>query len=443
VFCTIMGMRASERPEALPPMQAEVDHFGPDIHIVLVEPNASILGGHWSDSLVILARAAREGGVPLAVVCLNGTAPATRAALNEAGAAILSHPESSDIVSRLYLLIAGAFHLLFAVTHGMRSGSPVPFQFLLTSRCFVEAASLRVGRRALPRNAIPVIIVLSASETLGATAAAFSRTPHVRIVHEVYSWESAVLRLMERLCNRWRRTIISVCPTTAIERALRLRYPDARTVVRVFAIAEPEMYLTQEERTAARNRLGIRDTEMIGSLVGGWWRAKDIHTVQRAFSLARRPVGIIIAGSPVDDNIVEQIRRNAPGRVFVLSRQLETHELRTVYAASDFTIVSRFAGEQKESGLVMDAARYGVPLVLSDHDPVLSQRLSDQAWVRFFRPSDPAALAALLDNLLDCPLPRPPRDVASKLGMVKASTVLEQFAALGADLRWTAREDEE
>jgi hypothetical protein len=44
-------------------------------------------------------------------------------------------------------------------------------------------------------------------------------------------------------------------------------------------------------------------------------------------------------------------------------------DVRRVYAAADVTLVARHPGTGKESGLVVDAARLGVPLLVSGHDP--------------------------------------------------------------------------
>lgn len=402
--------------------------------LVVVEPHAHMLGGHWSDNLLLLAEAARNRGKPVTVASVNGIFPDTRAALERVGAATVCQAER-DAVAGLYGSLARLLERCFELTHWVRPNSRWPYQLTLLSRCFAEAASLRLALSVLDDESSPTIVVFSASDTLAGAATALSRAAHIRIVHEiVYSWEGPLLRVIEYACRRARRRVIAVCTTPAVESALRMRYPDVRSVVRPFAIVDPEMYISEDERSAARRSLGLLPKELVGAFVGGWWPTKDVRTVERALSLTREPVGILIAGSPVDEAVVQRIRHAAKGRVIVLARQLLPQELRQVYAVSNFTIVSRFQGEQKESGLVMDAARYGVPLVVSDHDPVLSERLSDHDWVRFFRAGDAAALARVLDDLVEWPPVRPSRAVAARLGMLTGGAVIDRLERLGMTL---------
>ncbi|MEU2226429.1 hypothetical protein [Streptomyces sp. NPDC018347] len=66
--------------------------------------------------------------------------------------------------------------------------------------------------------------------------------------------------------------------------------------------------------------------------------------------------------------------RDLPGlRVHTVPGPVNEAVLRLVYAAA--ALVPRRPGTGKESGLVMDAARLGVPLIVSDHDPALTARL--------------------------------------------------------------------
>ena len=406
----------------------------PQNPLVLVEPHAHMLGGHWSDNLVLLAEAARDRGKPVTVGSVNGIFPDTRAALERVGATTVCEAER-DAAAGLYGSLARLLERCFELTHWVRPNSRWPYQLILLSRCFAEAASLRMALSTLDDESSPTIVVFSASDTLAGAAAALSRAAHIRIVHEIlYSWEGPLLRLIEHACRRARRGVLVVCTTPAVESAVKKRYPDLRSVVQPFAIVDPEIYISEDERSVARRSLGLLPDELVGAFVGGWWPTKDVRTVERALSLTREPVGILIAGSPVDEATVQRIRHATKGRVIVLARQLLLRELRQVYAASNFTIVSRFQGEQKESGLVMDGARYGVPLVVSDHDPVLSERLSEQEWVRFFRAGDAAALARVLDDLVELPPVRPSPAVAARLGMLTGGAVLDRLERLGMTL---------
>src|SRR5262249_2014843 len=156
--------------------------------------------------------------------------------------------------------------------------------------------------------------VVSASDTLGGAAAALSRAPHIRIVHElIYTWEGPVLRAIELVCRSACRRVIAVCTTPAVETAVARRHPGLRTVVQPFAIVDPEMYISEAERQAARRSFGLLPGERVGALVGGWDPTKDIRTVEQALGLTRERVGILVAGSPVDDSTVQRMCDVAKG----------------------------------------------------------------------------------------------------------------------------------
>jgi len=74
---------------------------------------------------------------------------------------------------------------------------------------------------------------------------------------------------------------------------------------------------------------------------------------------------------------------------------------------------------------VVDAAWYGVALVVSDHD--LTARLCQHAWARLFPAGDPGALAVELDRLRAESPPRPGPRAPRALGV---PTAAEQAAFL-------------
>lgn len=98
-----------------------------------------------------------------------------------------------------------------------------------------------------------------------------------------------------------------------------------------------------------------------------------------------------------------------------------------MYAASDAALVARRPGVAKESGLVVDAVRLGVPLIVSDHDPALTKALAGHDWARLFPTGDGTALADVLRDLAWSPLPPPAESAAAGLGV---PTAAEQTAFL-------------
>ncbi|MCC3317877.1 MULTISPECIES: glycosyltransferase [Nocardia] len=95
--------------------------------------------------------------------------------------------------------------------------------------------------------------------------------------------------------------------------------------------------------------------------------------------------------------------------------------LRLIYAAADASLVARHRGVDKESGLVLGAARLGVPLIVSDHAPDLTHQLIVCDWVRVFASGSPVSLATALDRLTDERLPRPPISAGKAVNMATPS----------------------
>ncbi|MEU2539350.1 glycosyltransferase [Streptomyces iakyrus] len=135
-------------------------------------------------------------------------------------------------------------------------------------------------------------------------------------------------------------------------------------------------------------------------LVGGWWPYKDIDTIDAALTRLKEPLHLIVTGHPLDEQVLQRWR-DLPGlRLHAVPGPVTDSVLRLVFAAADATLVSRRPGVAKESGLVMDAARLGVPLIVSDHDPALTARLHGQPWVLPFPAGDPDALADVLHSVV-------------------------------------------
>ncbi|MFE4539318.1 glycosyltransferase [Streptomyces scopuliridis] len=176
--------------------------------------------------------------------------------------------------------------------------------------------------------------------------------------------------------------------------------------VRAFAVDDGRR-LTEGEREGGRAAFGIPSAEAAVCLVGGWWPHKDIDVIDQALARLREPLHLIVTGHPLDDSVLARWRALPNMRLHVEPGTLSEPILRLVYAAADAALVARHPGVGKESGLVMDAARYRVPLIVSDHDPDLTARLRDQPWARIFTTGDPASLASALEDLVRRPFDLP------------------------------------
>ncbi|MFG1921073.1 hypothetical protein [Cryptosporangium sp. NPDC048952] len=399
--------------------------------LVLIEPHAHRAGGHWRHALPALA----GSGVPVVAVVLNGISPGNRTALFAAGATVTTHPPAR-CTSGWALLAAGravdrCARILLAATR-RNPRWPVrlrrfPHQITMVSRCLVEAASLRTGRMLAP--AAPQI-VLTASETLHSLAAAWGNAAHVRIVHELYTTEDFLLRALGATVRRHRDRVALLCPTPGVRDAFITAFPGMTSMVMPFALTAPTDYMSDNERRAAR--AALPGETPVAVLIGGWWPHKDPATVIDAFRKTDRPWQVIVAGTPVDPTLLAHWDHMTHLTVTVHARDVESDELRRLYAAADVTIVSRVRGATatKESGLLMDAVRYGVPVLISDHDPALTSRLRAEPWVRIFGTGDSGDLAGALRSVADAPLPRPQPGDAARLGLSTPAHAAVRFAEI-------------
>ncbi|MEV7776796.1 glycosyltransferase [Kitasatospora sp. NPDC088351] len=372
--------------------------------LVLIEPNAHRGGGHHQRTLTALA-AARPGAV---VITPEGIADGPGALLRS-GACITAGP----VGTAAKVLLAGARAAACVATAGKRAfGSrrwPValrrlPHQVTLLARCLTEAACLRTARRLVPQPA--AVVILSASEALHGTAALLGGTPHLRFIHELVTSEDLPTRLLGRLARRGAERVVTLYPTSSVRNQLQGAFPRLRGQVRPFAVDDGRR-LTDAERDGARAAFTIPTDATAVCLVGGWWPYKDITTIDAALAHLTKPLHVLVCGSPLDENVLARWHQLPQVTLHTVPGPVEDQVLRLVYAAADAALVARKPGVGKESGLVMDTARLGVPLIVSDHDPDLTERLGGQPWARLYPAGDPDALADALDRL-SCEPPRRP-----------------------------------
>jgi hypothetical protein len=392
---------------------------------VLIEPHAANRGGHWSKALPLLAAAATAAGRRCVVIGAAGVHPELRAEVEERGADVLEHPAAS--VGLAAVLLAGG-RLLDRLHASLQPRIPhrlLPYQLQRFGRCLTEAGSLRIARDAVGRDG-GTTVILTASDTLPALAVALGGMSHVRYLHDVPGSESRSIRVVERLLRPMLRRTAAVCPTDTIAEALHDAYPTISSSTQTFALLDPDAYVSEPEREAARSELKLPPSVRVGSLIGGWWRAKDPTTLVRALASVSEPFVMLVAGYRMDAGVLEQMRAAHRGELRVVDKQLSGEELRRIYAASDFTIVSRHANG-KESGIAFDAISYGVPVIVSDHEPGLTRAFGGKPWARVFRSGDPEQLAQALGEASTGGLPRPPRSVAHELGMLDAGEMLSSL----------------
>ncbi|MFJ2906759.1 glycosyltransferase [Streptomyces sp. NPDC087212] len=386
--------------------------------LVLIEPYAHRLGGHHHGTLTALAQA-RPGSL---VISPHGIASEAVADLGKAGARLVTAPAGAVAtvlwaVSRLTAGLSAAGQCVFRSRRWPRRLRRLPHQVTLVARCLAEASALRTARR-LGSGAYAVVI-LTASEALHGAAALLGGQPHLRFVHEAITTEDAAVRLLGRLARRGEQQVIAVCPTQAVGDHLAAAFADLPAVVGSFAVDDGRR-LSDAEREGGRAAFGIPASAVVVCLVGGWWPYKDITVVDAALDRLKEPLHLVVTGSPLDEAVLERWRALPGLRVHTVPGPVSDTVLRLVYAAADAALVTRRPGIGKESGLVMDAARYGVPLIVSDHDGALTARLHGQPWALAFPAGDPDALVDALHSVIRQPPERPGPEAPGLLGMRSA-----------------------
>ncbi|MFI2435537.1 glycosyltransferase [Streptomyces sp. NPDC018693] len=401
--------------------------------LVLIEPYANRLGGHHQRTLVALAQA-RPGSL---VIAPHGIARETVTALREAGARLATAPAGRAAAvllasSRLMAGLSTAGQRIFRSPRWPRRLRRLPHQVTLIARCLAEASALRTARRLQPGAG--AVVILTASEALHGAAALLGGQPHLRFVHDQVTTEDAAVRLVGRLGRRGERYVVAVYPTRAVGDQMAAAFPDLPAVVRAFAVDDGRR-LADAEREGGRTAFGIPAAEAAVCLVGGWWPYKDIAVIDAALARLKEPLHLIVTGAPLDETVLERWRALPDLRLHTVPGPVTDTVLRLVYAAADAALVARHPGISKESGLVMDAARLGVPLIVSDHDGALTGRLRGQPWALTFPAGDPDGLADVLHTVIRQPPAQPGTEAPRLLGMRTADEQADFLTHAFASLR--------
>ncbi|MFC9225221.1 glycosyltransferase [Streptomyces hygroscopicus] len=401
--------------------------------LVLIEPYADRLGGHHQRTLVGLAQA-RPGSL---VIAPHGIAREPVGALREARARLVTAPAGRWAAalltaSRLAAGLSAAGQRAFRSRRWPRRLRRLPHQITLVARCLTEASALRTASRQEP--GADAVVILTASEALHGAAALLGGQPHLRFIHEAVTTEDAGVRLLGRLARRKEQRVIAVYPTHAVADQFATAFPDLPAVVGAFAVDDGRR-LTDAERDGGRAAFGIPAAETVVCLVGGWWPDKDIAVVDAALARLKEPLHLVVTGAPLDETVLQRWRALPGLRLHTVPGPVAENVLRLVYGAADAALVARHPGVGKESGLVMDAARLGVPLIVSDHDPALTTRLLGQPWALTFPAGDPAGLAEALHTVIRQPPERPGTNAPELLGMRSAAEQADFLANAYTSLR--------
>lgn len=364
--------------------------------LVLIEPYAHRGGGHHQRTLAALASVR-----PDSLVIAPGGLSEDLGPLVRSGTRVIVGPAGPAAkillaAARASARVSAAGRQVLASRRWPPTVRRFPHQVTLLARCLVEAACLRTARHLAPGAA--TVVILTASEALHGAAALLGGTPHLRFVHEVVTTEDLPVRWLGRIARRGEKRVIALYPTTAVRDQVAPAFPRLRGEVRAFAVDDGRR-LTDAEREGARAAFTIPADAKAVCVVGGWWPYKDIATIDAALARLTEPLHVLVCGAPLDDSTLTRWHQLPNVRLHTVPGPVADQILRLVYAAADAALVARKPGVGKESGLVMDAARLAVPLIVSAHNPELVARLTGEPWAQLFPAGNPNALAEALDKL--------------------------------------------
>lgn len=381
--------------------------------------------GHWADSLLLVAEAA-SGKFKTTVVGSRIPPDWLCVRLDRLEVDTYTPKPTSFTDSVLYFCIA-LVRWLGIVGRSFAPSSRFIQDLRLLGTAFHEAFLLRATTTRASAQAVDLRFLMSGGGAFLGLVQKLVRVPHVRVIHDPEIPTTGFGRCINNFWRNEHWQVLALCPTAAVESELCDGGFSGTTHVGPFAMRSSGQYISEEERHAARKYFGIPINGTALCLVGGWWAEKDIGTVAHALQLITSRLHIIIAGHPLHEPLLQEMMKASSCRFTVLRRGLGSQELRRVYAAADASIVSRWRGVNKESGLVMDAVRFGVPLVLSDHDDSLCEQVRHVAWVLVYGAQDAGGLAKALDNVARNPLSRPPESAAKDLGLRRPDEVLKDL----------------
>jgi glycosyltransferase involved in cell wall biosynthesis len=137
----------------------------------------------------------------------------------------------------------------------------------------------------------------------------------------------------------------------------------------------------------ARTRLGVRAGTKVALVFGAAHGGKDVDVVARVF--AELPDWqVVVAGDVADD----YRSRSGPGpEPMVIGGYVDEPLRAVVFSAADLVVASFQATFHRDSGVVMDALSWGVPVVCSDGSPAAAI-VREYRLGLVFAPGDPDSL---------------------------------------------------
>jgi len=213
--------------------------------------------------------------------------------------------------------------------------------------------------------------------------------PHQWLRGSVHRWRTALLvRRASRLAALWNGEAKSLSELYGVSPAHIAIVPNARS-------ADQHSLVSEEERSAARERFGVRVDDSVITLVGSLTEEKCIDRAIETIAL-NRSLRLMIAGDgPLREELEAMARDRAPGRAHFLGSVENVSE---VYAAADVVLItSRTEGIP---GVAIEAGLRGISVVSTDVGGV-STVVRQGVTGLVVTSADPAAILEAIQVVLD------------------------------------------
>lgn len=398
---------------------------------MLVEPSAHLGGGHWGENLARLCQH-EVHDLTTSVVVHGGLHHDIDALIRGAADHVATDPAAASRIDGALDRMARSLEQLTRWLRNRYPGRWLADQPALIARLLDEVVCLR-SARAMTTRSDDVIVVLTANEVLHTVARALSRTPHLRFVHEHSTRHARVLGTLDGLAARLVPPPLVLCPTEAVQGLVRDETPHVPTRVQTFAVSGTLATLDPDARRRTRAALDLPTDRPAVALLGSWWPYKDHEVVAQAIEQLDTELVVVLIGGHTDAEVVARLRQRLGPGLVELGASVPPVRYSQVCTAVDAILISRRPGVGKESGLLMDAVRHRTPVIMSDNDPQLVERIGSRPWVHLFATGDASSLRTRLAELvpLSSSAGPGPADEAT-LGMLSPTRAVSAFAELSA-----------
>jgi glycosyltransferase involved in cell wall biosynthesis len=358
------------------------------LRVLLFEDMAHHLGGHPPEWVAQVTGELSEQGHEVHVLTSRGWAKGP----------VMPGAAGMRRMPRRYLFVSivadwfGRHGLLPRIAYGGR-------QFALVSSVRTEARRLAVGggvavvSLSMPVNVLAAA-VLAPMDANWAVYEHFGLGSHSRrAALSPQRMQAALAERRERARRRQGGHVRLVACTREGAESWVAAYPWLDVRVVLAATRDPVVPLPRYE---ARQALGIEGGGPVALVLGSVHPGKDLSTVFAAFAGHDSPAELVAAGLRTG-RAFAQAKVDHPELIFPAVRVIDGYQsveqMRLLYSASNFAIVSGRSPRMNDSGALSDAVAHGIPVCCPDTG-IIARLVRHYQLGVLYRPEDPADLRA-------------------------------------------------